>query len=116
MSPQISTNGKSTPNGDASLPHLPIPPLDDTLRRYLRALEALQDPREHEATKRAVEKFKAEDGPELHEKLIAYAKDKARYVGLLVTGCLTLSSRVAGCSDRGLLARYQLHRRVLVRP
>lgn len=24
------------------LPHLPIPPLDDTMKRYLRALEGLQ--------------------------------------------------------------------------
>jgi carnitine O-acetyltransferase len=60
------------------LPKLPIPPLEDTCRRYLTALEALQDEREHEQTKRAVNDFLAGDGPILQKRLQEWAKTKAR--------------------------------------
>lgn len=60
------------------LPGLPIPPLEDTCRRYLAALEGLQDPKEHEQTKRAVEDFLRGEGPRWQERLKAYAEDKAR--------------------------------------
>ena len=60
------------------LPKLPIPPLEDTCARYLRALEGLQDPRDHEETKRAVEEFLRGDGPRIQERLRAWAEDKAR--------------------------------------
>ena len=62
------------------LPSLPIPPLEETCRRYLRALEGLQEPREHAETKRSVEEFLHNDGPRIQEKLREYAKDKARCV------------------------------------
>ena len=61
------------------LPKLPIPPLEDTCRRYLRALEALQDQDEHEATKKAVQDFLENDGPVIQEKLKTWAEDKDRY-------------------------------------
>ena len=60
------------------LPRLPIPSLEDTCRRYLRALEALQEDGEHEATKRAVQDFLENDGPVIHQKLKTWAKDKDR--------------------------------------
>ncbi|KIY44626.1 acyltransferase ChoActase/COT/CPT [Fistulina hepatica ATCC 64428] len=44
------------------LPKLPIPPLVDTCRRYLRALEGLQDSDEHARTKAAVDQFLLPDG------------------------------------------------------
>ncbi|KAI0369642.1 acyltransferase ChoActase/COT/CPT [Pilatotrama ljubarskyi] len=62
------------------LPKLPIPPLEETCRRYLTALEGLQDPREHEETRRAVEDFLQNEGPRVQEKLKEYAKDKASYI------------------------------------
>ncbi|KAI0762152.1 acyltransferase ChoActase/COT/CPT [Trametes elegans] len=62
------------------LPKLPIPPLEETCRRYLTALQGLQDPREHEETRRAVEDFLQHDGPRVQEKLREYAKDKASYI------------------------------------
>lgn len=62
------------------LPKLPIPSLEDTCNRYLRALEALQDEKEHEATKAVVQEFLQTDGPKLHEALKEYAQDKARCV------------------------------------
>ncbi|EIN13566.1 acyltransferase ChoActase/COT/CPT [Punctularia strigosozonata HHB-11173 SS5] len=57
------------------LPKLPIPPLEDTCRRYLRALEGLQSPEEHEATKRAVNEFLHQEGPKLQERLKRYIED-----------------------------------------
>ena len=62
------------------LPKLPIPSLEDTCNRYLRALEALQDEKDHENTKAAVKQFLETDGPVLHGILGEYAKDKARFV------------------------------------
>ncbi|KAI0630079.1 acyltransferase ChoActase/COT/CPT [Trametes polyzona] len=62
------------------LPKLPIPDLEESCRRYLTALEGLQDPREHAETRRAVEDFLHNDGPRVQEKLKEYAKDKASYI------------------------------------
>jgi carnitine O-acetyltransferase len=60
------------------LPKLPIPDLEETCRRYLKALEALQDEREHAVTKAAVQEFLEAEGPRIHQKLIEWARDKAR--------------------------------------
>jgi len=60
------------------LPKLPIPPLEDTCKRYLKALEALQDESEHELTKKAVQEFLENEGPGLQERLKEWAKDKNR--------------------------------------
>lgn len=62
----------------SQLPKLPIPPLEDTCRRYLTALEALQDEKEHKKTKRAVEQFLNGEGPEMQEKLIKWAEGRDR--------------------------------------
>ena len=60
------------------LPRLPIPPLEDTCRRYLRALEALQDEKEHAQTMEAVRDFLETDGPKIQKKLKEWAKTKYR--------------------------------------
>jgi carnitine O-acetyltransferase len=39
--PVSGIGGKTMANQD-TLPHLPIPPLEDTMKRYLKALEGLQ--------------------------------------------------------------------------
>ena len=62
------------------LPKLPIPPLEDTCRRYLTALKGLQDDKEHEQTKKAVKEFLESDGPVLQKRLQEWAETKARYV------------------------------------
>ena len=62
------------------LPKLPVPPLEDTLKRYLRALEGLQDEYEHEETKIAVHAFLHEEGPDLQERLKVWDQGKARQV------------------------------------
>jgi Choline/Carnitine o-acyltransferase len=86
----------------SKLPKLPIPPLEDTCRRYLQALVALQDEDEHELTKKAVKEFLDGDGPKIHAQLVGWAKDKDRCVR-------KLSLR------RILVERFcQLHRGILV--
>lgn len=72
-------SGKTFAKQD-QLPKLPIPPLEDTCKRYLRALEALQDAKEHEITKQAVKDFLDNDGPIIQEKLKEWAKDRASYI------------------------------------
>ena len=62
------------------LPTLPIPSLEDTCRRYLTALKGLQDEKDHESTKRAVQAFLHGDGPRIQQSLIEYAKNKPRCV------------------------------------
>jgi carnitine O-acetyltransferase len=65
------------------LPKLPIPPLKDTLDRYLNALVGLQDEHEHARTRAAVEDFLHGEGPRLQERLIEWAKTKDRRVARL---------------------------------
>ncbi|XP_028398287.1 carnitine O-palmitoyltransferase 2, mitochondrial-like [Dendronephthya gigantea] len=57
-----------------SLPRLPIPKLEDSCRRYLDAQKVILSPEEYENTKRLVENFKQNEGPELQKELIF--KDK----------------------------------------
>lgn len=63
-----------------SLPKLPVPDLEDTCRRHLDTLEALQTPREHEETKAAVQEFLKNDGPVLQEILKNYASSKTSFI------------------------------------
>jgi hypothetical protein len=85
LGPKAHNMAPSTPD---HLPKLPIPPLEDTCNRYLRALVALQDEKEHETTKAAVRQFLLSDGPKLQEALKEYAQDKQRSVPILPTLCL----------------------------
>ena len=62
----------------SNLPKLPVPSLEDSARKYLRALEGLQDAKEHEATKRAVDDFLRGEGPRLQQKLLDYAATRDR--------------------------------------
>jgi carnitine O-acetyltransferase len=60
------------------LPKLPIPPLEDTCRRYLRALEGLQTPEEHARTRQIVDEFLKGEGPRIQARLQEWAKSKDR--------------------------------------
>jgi carnitine O-acetyltransferase len=73
----MSTDTKAS-GASKSLPPLPIPPLEDTCRRYLRALEGLQEPDEHTRTEKAVEEFLNGDGPRIQARLERWATNKAR--------------------------------------
>lgn len=72
-----NTRSTKTYSKQNDLPRLPIPSLDDTLDRFPKALEALQTPEEHEATKRLVEEFRKGDGPKLQQMLLEYDKSVA---------------------------------------
>ena len=63
-----------------NLPKLPVPDLEDTCRRYLASLKELQDPGEHEATKRAVEDFLKGDGPRIQARLKEWAVTQDSYI------------------------------------
>ncbi|KAI0050201.1 acyltransferase ChoActase/COT/CPT [Auriscalpium vulgare] len=80
----IAQNTKGEPqrtwSGQAQLPKLPIPPLEDTLRRYLTALKGLQEEKEHEATKAAVAAFLNGEGPRIQARLEKWAEKKDSYI------------------------------------
>ncbi|KFA79840.1 hypothetical protein S40288_08844 [Stachybotrys chartarum IBT 40288] len=62
------------------LPKLPIPELDQSLKKYLEVLKPLQTRREHAETQQAVKEFLSHEGPELQEKLKKYAQGKTSYI------------------------------------
>jgi len=69
--------------GQGKLPKLPVPPLKETLDRYLRALEGLQDHDEHDKTREAVKEFLDSGiGPNVQQRLVDYAAGKFRCVSL----------------------------------
>ena len=53
-----------------SLPKLPIPPLDDTLRRFVDAASPLLSEEALAGTRAAVAAFSEGEGPSLHEELV----------------------------------------------
>ena len=77
-SPRSKSSHTITWAYQCQLPKLPIPPLEDTCRRYLTALKGLQDDEEHENTIKVVEAFLHGDGPRIQEMLLEYSKDKNR--------------------------------------
>ncbi|KAL4073165.1 acyltransferase ChoActase/COT/CPT [Scleroderma yunnanense] len=77
--PTTPLPGQTFANQD-KLPKLPIPPLEDTCKRYLTALRALQDDREHAATTRAVQRFLEDEGPQLQGRLKEWAANRASYI------------------------------------
>jgi carnitine O-acetyltransferase len=75
-------NGKSDKEKAASaLPKLPLPKLEDTCKRYLRALEALQDEDDHERTKQVVKDFlESGEGAKWQKKLEEYNDGVDSYI------------------------------------
>lgn len=64
-----------------SLPKLPIPKLEDTCKRYLRALEGLQAPEEHENTKKIVNEFMTSgEGEKWQNRLVEYDSGVESYI------------------------------------
>lgn len=62
------------------LAKLPIPPLEDTINRYLEVLEPLQTKDEHAKTIDACSEFLKSTGPILQEQLIQYSKTRDSYI------------------------------------
>ncbi|XP_056133382.1 carnitine O-palmitoyltransferase 2, mitochondrial [Lampris incognitus] len=57
-----------------SLPRLPIPKLEDTIRRYLAAQRPLLNDDQFSATEKQAQDFQSGDGKQLHEELVAQDK------------------------------------------
>lgn len=65
----------------ADLPKLPVPGLRDSMSRYLRALEGLQDQEEHEQTKKIVREFlESGEGDKWQARLEEYAQGVDSYI------------------------------------
>lgn len=62
------------------LKKLPIPPLEDTLQRYMDVLEPLQTKDEHSKTIKACSEFIKGAGPILQEQLVQYSKTRDSYI------------------------------------
>lgn len=102
----LDGDGGKTLQHQQTLPKLPIPPLEDTMKRYLSALAGLQvallklapqlvspcletdcrrqAPEEHEATKQIVDRFVKGEGQKLHQKLVDYAAGRDRCAAALL--------------------------------
>ncbi|KAI7865971.1 acyltransferase ChoActase/COT/CPT [Spinellus fusiger] len=80
MSVPFRWTGGETFKYQDRLPKLPIPPLKDTMDRYLQCVRPLQTQEEHEHTQLAVKDFLEKEGPNLQEKLQNYATDKSSYI------------------------------------
>ncbi|XP_044770452.1 carnitine O-palmitoyltransferase 2, mitochondrial isoform X2 [Neomonachus schauinslandi] len=61
-----------------SLPRLPIPKLEDTVKRYLRAQKPLLDDGQFRKTEQFCKSFENGIGKELHEQLVAQDKQNKR--------------------------------------
>ena len=64
-----------------SLKKLPIPPLDETLNKFLnQTVKPFLSEKEWEDTRDAVENFKKGEGPQLHAALKEYEKTRNSYI------------------------------------
>ena len=71
----------ATETDGESLPKLPIPKLEETCHRYLRALEGLQDEDEHARTKVVVEEFlNSGEGAKWQTRLEEYDQGVDSYI------------------------------------
>jgi hypothetical protein len=66
--------GKGLYEFQSNLPHLPIPSLEATLERYKNSLRPLlaHDPAALQRALTAVEEFRTNDGPRLHQLLVEF--------------------------------------------
>ncbi|KAI8877492.1 acyltransferase ChoActase/COT/CPT [Backusella circina FSU 941] len=76
----IEEKGGQTFQYQDKLPILPIPELEDTIKRYLAVLEPLLSPEELNETASAANEFLEKEGIDLQEKLRTYATDKSSYI------------------------------------
>jgi len=72
--PRIPAKGR-TFSVQYNLPKLPVPPLEQTLNRYLETLQPILTDDQMQNTKQIVESFKVKEGPKLQQLLEEKAKD-----------------------------------------
>lgn len=71
---------KGTFSRQNELPKLPVPSLEESCKKYLVSLESLQTPEQHAQTKRVVAEFLQNEGPQMQQELLEYAKTQNSYV------------------------------------
>ncbi|XP_042231513.1 peroxisomal carnitine O-octanoyltransferase-like isoform X2 [Homarus americanus] len=80
MSVYLTSGKEKTFQYDEDLPCLPVPPLQQTLDRYLLSVKPHATDEEFEMTKEIVKKFESGIGKELHERLLAHAAKKKNWL------------------------------------
>ncbi|KAJ3372960.1 Carnitine O-acetyltransferase mitochondrial [Allomyces arbusculus] len=78
--PEPEVVAETVPRGplyaqQSSLPHLPVPDLDATLKKYLQTVRPHVDDDGYARTEAVVAEFLANQGPELQERLLARAQE-----------------------------------------
>lgn len=71
-----------------ALPKVPVPPLEQTMADYLRALQPIVTPQQFERVEKIVKQFSAQPGPKLHEYLVEKREAEDNWVsefGILFT-------------------------------
>ncbi|NXG63258.1 OCTC octanoyltransferase, partial [Hemiprocne comata] len=63
-----------------SLPSLPVPPLDESLSKYLDSVKPFLSQEEYQRTENIVKKFENGIGKELHQKLLERAKTRRNWL------------------------------------
>ncbi|XP_044535565.1 peroxisomal carnitine O-octanoyltransferase isoform X1 [Gracilinanus agilis] len=63
-----------------SLPSLPVPSLDESLKKYLDAVKPFANEEEYKQTEEIVQKFQNGIGEKLHQKLLERAKGKRNWL------------------------------------
>ncbi|KAK9461609.1 Choline/Carnitine o-acyltransferase-domain-containing protein [Lipomyces oligophaga] len=76
----LTTSTGITFAGQDKLQKLPIPPLEDTIERYLDSVRPLETSAEFEETRAAAYEFLEHQGPALQQRLIEYASSRSSYI------------------------------------
>lgn len=75
-------------------PPLPVPPLEQTLVKYLDTVRPLVNNEQFQNTKKAVERFKQNEGPKLQNLLLQRAKEKDSWLSEWWLHCAYLGYRL----------------------
>ncbi|XP_059568186.1 peroxisomal carnitine O-octanoyltransferase isoform X3 [Myotis daubentonii] len=63
-----------------SLPSLPVPSLEESLKKYLESVKPFANEEEYKKTEEIVKKFQNGIGEKLHQKLLERAKEKRNWL------------------------------------
>ncbi|XP_027976329.1 peroxisomal carnitine O-octanoyltransferase [Eumetopias jubatus] len=77
-----------------SLPSLPVPSLEESLKKYLESVKPFANKEEYKRTKETVQKFQDGIGRQLHQKLLERAKGKRNWLEEWWLNCAYLDVRL----------------------
>lgn len=76
-----------------ALPKVPVPPLEQTMSEYLRAIKPIVPSHQYEKTEKIVRKFSEQPGPRLYQYLVDKREAEDNWVSLTVEGFLEILTR-----------------------